>query len=77
METYSIGRRSGGNLYENWHHSDYPDTLSSWQKSYLEKMSLPAYKASRVQTENGTLHISCNVAPHDVILIRLQEDSSK
>ena len=72
METYGIGRRLGGNLYECWHRSDYPNTLSEWQKAYLEKISLPYYQTTKIRSEDGILQVSRVVDPHDVILIRLQ-----
>ena len=76
METYGIGRRLGGNLYESWHRSDYPNTLNEWQKTHLEKISLPFYQITKVRSEDGTLHISRVVDPHDVILIRLQPSTN-
>ena len=69
-EYYSVGRRSGGNLYETWHRLGFPQVINAYQRSYLDGASLPAYRFNTISAEDGSLHISCVVEPHDVILIR-------
>lgn len=73
-EYFSVGRRSGGNLYENWRRLGYTEVINGWQRSYLEGVSLPAYRVGTIAAEDHTLQLSCVVEPHDVILIRLSPD---
>lgn len=70
-EFFSVGRHSGGNLYEKWRDFGYPNNIGEWQRGYLESAALPAYRMSEISADNGTLHLGCVVEPHDVILIRL------
>ena len=73
-EHYAIGRLSGGNLYEVWHRLGFTRSINAHQRSYLESASMPAYRMSTLSAEDGNLHISCVVEPHDVILINLTPD---
>lgn len=69
-EYYSVGRKSGGNLYETWHRLGLPKVINAYQRSFLDGTSLPAYRFNTISAEGGNLHVSCVVEPHDVILIR-------
>ena len=70
-EFFSVGRRTGGNLYENWQRFGYPRVINEWQRSYLDNASMPAYRMAALHVDRGTLHLNCVIEPHDVMVIRL------
>ena len=74
VEQYAVGREHGGNPYECWEKMGKPESLTAWQRSYIEKQAQPAYFIRHMAAQDGKIELKYVVQPHDVLLIELRPE---
>lgn len=75
---YIITRRcvaaNDGSLLGEWKKFQYDEHLSSDNVGYIRDASCPRMGMERKKTEDGTLHITVTLQPHEFILFHIHED---